>query len=533
MTTSRPSLLRRLGLAAVLCLGLGVCLPQGSSLEAAPVDARVGATRATYKTRGTVLRAEPKVTSPVVGSPLAKGTLLYVEEVNLPWLKVRATTSAGIVSGYLRAFETVEPSALQRNAAPAPGSASGARVRQSDVSAAGRQFDATIERNFRASRRDLAIAYQQLDQVERTTATMDPGESIEFLMEGRLGLRGRDFARPGRLPADPRARPARGSSTRRGSTRRRPRRSGGLRLPGGLGGGGLGPLDDILDDAGVDKDFREGILGGLEGIINAERTRAKQLSERFTPEQEYWLGRAVAAQAIAKYGLDPDQGRQAYVRLVGEALVRASNRVPPNFGGYHFIVLNSDQINGLSGPGGFICVTRGAVMACQTEDDLAGILGHELGHVTRKHGERVLRQRPAFQSAIGGLVGFVGGLVGKSGWEGRLAGQLLKTFEVSVSESFKIAQQNGYGRTLEFEADQEGTWLLVDVYYDHASLRNMLLRLPQHGGSATHASPMVRAQALEGVLARYRPFTPREGVKEARLARFQARGLGGSSVIVR
>ena len=485
---------------AVLCIG-GVA---PDIADAGPAEARVGETRGTYMNTGTPLRAEPSKTGATIAS-LPRATNVVVEEVRKPWLRVRATVDGKVVTGWIWAYDTISARALAPNRPPPQASRGGRGVSQRDASAAGRQLDATTERGFRASRRDLEQAYRQVDQIERETQRLEPHSVMQLIMDGRLRIHaGRTLDRPGRVAGDKDWRKG-------GGGRRRPSR------PSGSGLGGL--LDRGLKELGVDK----GVRGAAGGLVDAFSERQKQLSERFTPQQEYYLGRAVAAQAIARYGLDPDPLRRRYVRLVGDAVVRLTNRLPANFGGYHFDVLNSDEINGLSGPGGFVFVTRGAVMACRNEDELAAILMHELGHVRLKHGEATLRQGRAFKSFIGGLGGAVAAGLGAKGLEQ----QLVKFFGQAAGESFKIAAENGYGKNAEFAADLEGSYLLKDVFYDHYALRDLLLHVPQrHSGTATHASARVRAQVLTPRVTQLGGFTPREGVKELRRSRHEKWGKG-------
>ena len=108
----------------------------------------------------------------------------------------------------------------------------------------------------------------------------------------------------------------------------------------------------------------------------------EQMNVKFSPEQEYYLGRGVAAHAIATYGLDPDEGTQAYVRKIGAALVEAAPRIRSTYGGYHFAVLNSPTPNGMSGPGGYVLITRGALDLARSEDEVAAVLAHEIAHVS-------------------------------------------------------------------------------------------------------------------------------------------------------
>ena len=110
-----------------------------------------------------------------------------------------------------------------------------------------------------------------------------------------------------------------------------------------------------------------------------------------TPEQEYYIGRAVAAQVFQTYPpLDRPQANE-YLNLLGQSLAIFSDR-PETFGGYHFLLLDSDEINAFAAPGGLILVTRGMLRCCENEDELAAVLAHEICHVEQKHGLSAIKQ---------------------------------------------------------------------------------------------------------------------------------------------
>ena len=368
-------LLPVLSLAAVLLLVVGA--------EAAPADAKVGDIRAVFGKDGTVIRE----TASTLGKPVATlpyGTKVKVLEKKKPWLRVQVQGGKRAV-GWLRSWRTVEASALAANPKPPHLRVTSGRTANSrEVSAAGRQLDADVEKRYRAKRTDLESAYRAVDALEATTAAMHPGDALAFIDEGNLGRRGRDYARPGRIK--PSQRRANQSSSRS---------SGRSRGAGGLLGRLAGEGARRLGANSTVSRVAESVAGSFGEFVT-------QVKTAFTPEQEYFLGRAVAAQAIARYGVDKDPKRREYVRLVGEALVRLSSRLGANVGGYHFEVLDSDEINGVSGPGGFVFITRGAVEATKSEAELAGILAHELAHVRLKHGELVLRKGKQFPSFIKG-----------------------------------------------------------------------------------------------------------------------------------
>jgi hypothetical protein len=460
---------------------------------AAPADAKPGDVRATYSKQGTVLRADASAIAAAVATLPAR-TSVTVVEAKLPWLRVKAPQG----EGWLRAWETVEPQALTPSGPAAHLAGAGGGVDARDVSAAGRQFDAATEGRYRASRADLQRAYAHVDAMEAATQAMDPADTIAFIMEGSLGLRGRAYGRPARIP---------------------PSRAG----PPDDGGGGGGGGADVVG----------GVLGGLFGKRGSDAAKVvkklgkaakfvQRLKTEFSPSQEYYLGRAVAANALARWGVEKNEAMRRHVRLVGDAIVRLTNRLPSNYGGYNFEVLDCPDVNGISGPGGFVLLTRGAVEACRTEDELAGIIGHELGHIRAGHGTQTLKRSKRFQAAADGAIALLGETdLG----DNQFAEQLLNLFQEGVKELAGQAMEHSYGSALEHESDVEGTYFLVDVFYDHAGLRDVLRRMGQghrHAGDAAHLPPEVRAQQLDRVVAGYPPFAPREGVKEARLARFGA-----------
>ena len=483
--------------AAMCCLVLLVTPALG-----APRDAKVGDIRAVFARQGTPLRASPSALG-AAQAMLPYGTQVRILEIQLPWMRVDAAGK----TGWVKTWETVVPTALGQNPSPAHVTYAGQeRVSAKDVGAAGRQLDAATERGYRTSRADLAAAYREVDAMEAATQALDPAEAVTFIVDGDLGRVGRDYARPGRVPAEPL------SSSRRG-----PKNPGGLL--GKLGG-------EVARRAGLgDTEARI-----AESLINSTTDYADQVAKKFTPQQEYFLGRAVAAQAIARHGIDKDVGRRRYVRLVGEALVRLSSRLPANFGGYHFDVLNTDDVNAVSGPGGFVLVTRGAVLACRTEAELAGVLAHELAHIRNGDGERLLRQSGKFPSMMKGLVNVAGAAAGAGG--DAFAQGLVRFFSQAVDQVASTSIDHRYGKALESQADVEGTNILFDVFYDHDGLRSFLAHHAEsrHGDTATHADPAERAAALAPFVASFKfPYNADEKTRAFQANRFrQATGATGN-----
>jgi predicted Zn-dependent protease len=287
---------------------------------------------------------------------------------------------------------------------------------------------------------------------------------------------------------------------------------------GNLGGGAVGA-------AGGDRR-----LGDLARVAAGSPTQtAQQISVQFTPEQEYELGRAVAASAAAQFGLDPDERLQEYVRSVGHSIVALSARLPGTYGGWHFGVLNTDEVNGVAGPGGFVLVTRGAVKACRNEEELAAVLAHEMAHVSLRHGESALRTRNSnFRSALGRLAALAAAASNAN--DQGFTGGLANFFEQAVQEATKTAVEHSYGRDAEFKADLEGVYLLYEVGYDGSAMKALLTTLGhRHAyGGDTHGSPAARAAQIDAASARYGGFHDPAG-RAARDARFRQVVGGGAS----
>jgi predicted Zn-dependent protease len=247
----------------------------------------------------------------------------------------------------------------------------------------------------------------------------------------------------------------------------------------------------------------------------------QQMSIRFSPEQEYFLGRAVAANMIARYGLDPDERRQEYVRKIGAAIVTLSDHLRGTHGGYHFAVLNDPKPNGLSGPGGFVLVTRGALDLARSEDEVAAILAHELAHVQGKHGEQIIRRSAQFQSGLGSLARVAGAASGEGG---QFAARVGTLFRETVANYVQTVAVSGYGREFEYQADLDGSAILYDVGYDAGGVADYLKILPDRASTAwsSHGDPVDRARALTPFVSQYGGAFDGGVGKAARAARFQA-----------
>ena len=108
--------------------------------------------------------------------------------------------------------------------------------------------------------------------------------------------------------------------------------------------------------------------------------------------QEISMGKDVAAQLEAKYGVVQDDDLQARVDNIGQRLVAVCDRQDLT---YSFKVLNSDEVNAMAVPGGFIYVFKGLLDYMPSDDELAGVLGHEVGHIVKRHSVKQVEKQMA------------------------------------------------------------------------------------------------------------------------------------------
>src|SRR5262245_61776321 len=113
--------------------------------------------------------------------------------------------------------------------------------------------------------------------------------------------------------------------------------------------------------------------------------RAAESMRDYSPAEEHYIGRSVAAQILSQYSVHGDRSLQEYVNLVGLSVL-AAPEPRKTLTGYHFIVLEGQEVQAVSTPGGFVFLTEGAVRKAKDEDELAAVLAHEVAHVSLNHG---------------------------------------------------------------------------------------------------------------------------------------------------
>ena len=188
--------------------------------------------------------------------------------------------------------------------------------------------------------------------------------------------------------------------------------------------------------------------------------RAQQVQElRMTAEEERQLGEAVSERVRKRYGVVQDVNVHRYVTLVGTAVAQAAGSSDV---AWTFIVLDTDAVNAFAAPGGFVHITRGALALVQDEAELAGVLGHELVHVTQKHTIRAIQKNKSIQM----------------GADEKLSGNTALLNQVAENVYLDILEK-GFGRTEENESDEKGVIAANKVGYAPQGLHRFLTRLQE------------------------------------------------------
>lgn len=201
----------------------------------------------------------------------------------------------------------------------------------------------------------------------------------------------------------------------------------------------------------------------IAGRKRLESTSDEAYSKMSDLEAEIRFGRDLAARILGNYKLVSDQKLLRYVNLVGKSVSLYSGRPELKF---YFAVLDTTEVNAFATPGGYIFITKGALLKMDNEAQLAAVLGHEISHITKKHVVRKLDIKGQDTSAISGL--------------SALAGANTEVFrnllETSIDKASEILFETGYKLKEELEADSLGTLMASAAGYHPSGLKNFLIK---------------------------------------------------------
>lgn len=232
--------------------------------------------------------------------------------------------------------------------------------------------------------------------------------------------------------------------------------------------------------------FRQFVLVFASVLVMVWHTPVQAISIK----EEEKLAREFMKYIVRQYELIDDPTIVGYVASVGNKILAA---MPPQPFEYHFYVIKEDVYNAFAIPAGHIFINSGLLAAMETEDELAGILGHEIAHVVNRHiSKRIERSKKISFATMAGMVAgiFLGATTGDS-----TALQALTIGSAAAGQTASLA----YSREDEAQADQLGLQYIRKASYDTAGLLSVLkkIRSKQWFGTQQIPTYMVTHPALE------------------------------------
>ncbi|WP_395093294.1 M48 family metalloprotease [Vaginella massiliensis] len=214
-----------------------------------------------------------------------------------------------------------------------------------------------------------------------------------------------------------------------------------------------------------------------------------------TKDQEIALGLNSAPQMAREFGgLSQNAQAQQLVKTVGEKIVHASDASRTQYPFQFYVLADRRTVNAFALPGGPIFITEALLARLQTEDQLAGVLGHEIGHVIARHSAQQMSKQELTQ--------------GIAGAAGVASGDMNSAYYAQVVANMVNLK---YGREDELESDELGVRFMLQAGYNPEALIGVMDILEEASGGASvpewqssHPSPANRRKKIQEAIAKYR-----------------------------
>ncbi|GEM_PF-401071 len=257
----------------------------------------------------------------------------------------------------------------------------------------------------------------------------------------------------------------------------------------GIGSTGTNTSGGLI---GIGESF--GLIDEKTANIARESMKTYKALQPIEYKEEKTIGSSLAVEVFNRFeGSYDDPKLLKYVNLVGQAVARVSDR--PDID-YYFAIVNSQAPNAFATPGGYVFLSIGLLQMIQNEAQLAGVLGHEIAHITHKHALGTIQRSKSLQG-IGALT--------------------MSVMEEDPSQFSQLIDQvsdliftNGLDKDLEFEADRLGLEYAVRAGYYPTGLKDFLKilgnsqELKRSSILSTHPSARQRYRLLVKELTKYK-----------------------------
>lgn len=210
-----------------------------------------------------------------------------------------------------------------------------------------------------------------------------------------------------------------------------------------------------------------------------------------SPQQEIQLGNEVDRQVQQEFDIYENERVNEYVSRVGQKMARQASWQQPD---YRFGVVRDENLNAFALPGGPIYISTGLLDRMENEAQLAGVLGHEVAHISARHHSQSMSRQLGYSTALQAVTAAVDGTPNDSTRQ--------------VMDLVFTVVNRGFSREQEMQSDQLGLHYMVQADYDPKGLRQLMVILANEGGSttglgqifATHPSGSERIAQIDALI---------------------------------
>lgn len=256
------------------------------------------------------------------------------------------------------------------------------------------------------------------------------------------------------------------------------------------------PLTDALSSVANEIKYDD---PKLAAILNVGANLSKA-AEDITPENEYYIGRSVAATILQTYSVYENPVQEKYVNQIAQSIIKNSD-MPEIYNGYHVKILDTDEMNAFATSGGHIFVTKGLLQCAKSEDAIAAALAHEISHIQLKHSSSAIKtsRYTDLMTSVAGAA-----LTMKDQYE------LANVMDDCVGGVVNQLVSKGYSKEQEFDADEYAIGLMLAAGYNPREMISLLTAMKEVCDKQetntlailkTHPEPQKRIKEAQDVLS--------------------------------
>lgn len=247
----------------------------------------------------------------------------------------------------------------------------------------------------------------------------------------------------------------------------------------------IGQVGEFMETTGISE------ISSVTSAVATNLQTIGKAAEGISPEVEYYIGRSVAATILEEYKVYKNQKVYDYLNKICTTLAVNSDK-PYLYKGYYIAVLDSDEINAISTPGGHILISKGLLKCATSEDALAGVIAHELSHIQLGHSTDVINT----ERGLDVLTSSLAVMLAAKGDD--FTKEDVKNLNDTSDSIARKLLRSGFSQVQEFEADSNALKIMNNSGYNTYALLDMLQEIKKNathsgkGWEKTHPDPNLR-----------------------------------------